>query len=615
LRQARRFTVVAVLLLGLAAAAAPAAEAAKPVKCKKGQVKERVKVRKGKAKVRCVKAKKAWPAPKAADMRAAGARFVLGRDFAKVRDRRGRRAKSLPKLLRRISPRAESALAAAAKAGLARMDARASASQAGSGCGGGGTLTSTFNAGGGQSVDMTMTGGADASLTLGMESSRGDRRVRLEIEFPGCERSNFESCPNAEGIHRGRDDRRISVRAFVIEGGRETWSQGYRLEGETTFRGVVSDDATLDYFEPHDTQVGVISLGGSSRGFSPLSMRMLVQRITRVEMPGGSFVLGPSTVNVTISSPDLTGPDATATERQIESGMREKADQQFRDIIAKAIDRYKAVEESWKTPNNCATIEFTPASNSHPLRSGDTGTVSAKVLSSRGGSPSRANWTHTGASNGTFTPATATAVPAGFTYSGITTAGDGIFVTGSWKAVSKAGVAQATWTQPTVSSAINTISGTFSGVQTVGPSIFSWTGEATFARIAPGEAADGTFQLRSASYTVTASGKAGSFDCDQSGTKTITQTTGSLTSAGQPPDKRAPYDLSGSIVAFSVEANTMIVQLSGCPPNSPTEILTGLTFKPLVFGGQSADGTDFSGHLTEDLGVITNWTWSMRGAP
>ena len=171
------------LLLGLATAVAPAAEAAKPVKCKKGQVKERAKVRKGKARTRCVKAKQAWPAPKAVDVRAAGTRYVLDQNYAKVRDRRGRRAKSLPKLLRKVHPRAETALAAAAKAGLARMDARA-ASQGGSGCGGsGGRISSTFDAGGGQSVDLTMTGGPDASLQLGMENRQGNRRVRIEIEF------------------------------------------------------------------------------------------------------------------------------------------------------------------------------------------------------------------------------------------------------------------------------------------------------------------------------------------------------------------------------------------------------------------------------------------------
>ena len=618
MRRARRTAVVAVLLLGLAAAAAPAAEAAKPLKCKKGQVKERVKVRKGKAKTRCVKARKAWPKPKAVDLRAVGTRYVLGQDFAKVRDRRGRRAKSLPKLLKRIHPRAGTALAAAAKAGLARMDTAATASQAGSGCGGGGTVSSTFDAGGGQSVDMTMTGGADASLQLGLESRQGNRRVRIEIEFPGCESHDFEACPTADGIHRGKDNRRIGVRAFVIEGGREVWSQGIRLEGETTFRGVVKDDATLDFFEPHNTEVGVISLGGSDRGFSPFSMRMLVQRITRVEMPEGSFALGASTVNVTISSPDLTGPAATATERQIESGMREKADQQFRDIIAKAITRYQRAEEHWKAPNTCATIQFTPASGTRPLRVGDTGSVSANLVSSRGGSPPRASWTHTGAGNGTFTPHTATAVPASFSYSGIVAAGEGIFVTGSWKAVSKAGVAQGTWTQPTTSSAINTISGTFSGDQDIGGSILNWAGEATFTRVAPGEGANGTFHLQSASYTVTASGRALHIACDQSGSKTITQTSGSMSATGQQPAGAAPYDLEGSIIPIGPTNSTMTVQLSNCadPENSPSSMVTSLAFTPLKMGGQSADGVDFGGSFSEAFpGLVTNWRWTMRGTP
>jgi hypothetical protein len=618
MRRARRTAVVAVLLMGLAALAAPAAEAAKPAKCKKGQVKERVKVRKGKVKTRCVKAKQAWPAPKPVDVRAVGTRYVLGQDYAKVRDRRGRRAKSLPKLLERIHPRADTALAAAAKAGLARMDARAAASQAGSGCGGGGTISSTFDAGGGQSVDMTMTGGSDASLQLGLESRQGDRRVRIEIEFPGCESTRLESCPTADGIVRGSDNRRIGIRAFVIEGGRETWSQGIRLEGETTLRGVVADDAKLDFFEPHNTEVGVLTLGGSSRGFSPLSMRMLVQRITRVDMRATppSYQLGPSTLNVTITSPDLTGPAATATERQIESGMRSRADEQFRDIVDKAIRRMRATEEGWNSPNRCATIQFTPASGTRTLRVGDTGSVSANLVSSRGGSPSRASWTQVGAGNATFSPATATAVPASFSYSGIAQAGEGIFVTGAWKAVSKAGVAQETWTQPTVSSAINTISGTFSGDQDIGGSILSWAGEATFRRVFPGPGGDGAFQLQSASYTVTASGRALHIDCQQSGTKTVTETAGDLTSTGQPPDRAAPYDLSGSIIPVGPFNSTMTVSLSGCSgSNPPSSMVTSLAFTPLKLGGQSADGVDFSGNLTDTQGMVTNWRWSMRGTP
>ena len=117
-------TTFAVLMLGLGLATAPAAVAyaagsdtaaeavkgkkkkKKPVKCKAGQVKERVKVGK-RTRTRCVAAKKAWPAPKPVDMRREGTSFVLDANYAKVRDRRGRKAKSLPKLLKRVHPRAE----------------------------------------------------------------------------------------------------------------------------------------------------------------------------------------------------------------------------------------------------------------------------------------------------------------------------------------------------------------------------------------------------------------------------------------------------------------------------------------------------------------------------
>jgi hypothetical protein len=297
--------------------------------------------------------------------------------------------------------------------------------------------------------------------------------------------------------------------------------------------------------------------------------------------------------------------------------MRAKADEQFRDIIAKAITRYQAAEEHWKGPNNCASIQFTPASGSHPLRVGDTGSVSANLVSSRGGSPPRATWTHTGAGNATFTPPTASSVPASFSYSGILAAGEGIFVTGAWKAVSKAGVAQDTWTQPTISSSINTISGTFSGDQNIGGSILSWVGEATFRRVVPGEGANGVFQLQSASYAITASGRALHIDCQQSGTKTITQTAGDLTVNGRPQDGLPPYDLSGSIIPLGPFNSTMTVNLSQCsdPENSPTSMVTSLAFTPLKIGGQSADGLDFSGSLTDTLGAVTNWRWTMHGTP
>ena len=129
MRRICRTSVVMALLLGFATAPTQVAQAAepdpsvqaaqkkkkkkKPVKCRAGQIKERVKVGK-RTRTRCVAAKKAWPAPKPVDMRTESASYVLGANLAKVRDRRGRKAKSLPKLLKRVHPRAEQALKAAA---------------------------------------------------------------------------------------------------------------------------------------------------------------------------------------------------------------------------------------------------------------------------------------------------------------------------------------------------------------------------------------------------------------------------------------------------------------------------------------------------------------------
>jgi hypothetical protein len=48
-------------------------------------------------------------------------------------------------------------------------------------------------------------------------------------------------------------------------------------------------------------------------------------------------------------------------------------------------------------------------------------------------------------------------------------------VTGAFKAVSKAGVAQGTWTQPTEDLIVNTIAGPFGRTWNAGGSIFTWT--------------------------------------------------------------------------------------------------------------------------------------------
>jgi hypothetical protein len=622
-----RTTCVVALVLGLAVTAVPAAQpagtdrdrpsaAAKKKRCKKGKVRQRVGKR-----TRCVKARKALPKPRAFDTRRTATTYLLGADLSRVRDRRGRRARSLPKLLRKVHPRAERALLAATKAGLARFDRRAAlgARAAQDGCTGSGSISSTFDAGGGLSVDMTTTAGPDASLQLGMESRNGNRQVRIEIEFPGCDRSRLESCPTAEGIVNGRDDRRIGIRASVVEDGRVTWSQGMTLQGETTLRGVVDDDAKLDFFEPHNTEQATLTLGGSGRGFAPVTIRTLVQRITRVDMPAGEYVLGPSIVDVSISSEGFGGAERRATEQDIASKMRREADKQFRDIIEKAMRRFRTIEDGWNRPNTCATIEFTPAPNSKTLHRGETGTLTARVQAKPGGAPSGAKWTRVSEVNAPFSPVTATGNPATFNHGAVTDAGPGIAVAGAFKAVSKAGVAQATWTQPTEGLVVNTIAGTFSGTWSAGGSVYTWTGTATFSRVLPGPGANGPFQLTSGSYTVTASGLdgTGATGCTQSGTKLIAMTAGDLTVSGQLPERLPPYDYSGSIIGLGPQS--MTVALSNCPdPNSPSQATVGLAFTALKMpaGEQSADGIDFSGTASEPFpGLTADWSWSLRGAP
>jgi hypothetical protein len=247
MRRSRCTPIIVVLVLALVAAAAPAARAAadserhasaaakkkkKAKKCRKGQVRERVR-----KKSRCVSVRKAWPKPKAIDVRKAAASYVLGASFSKLRDRRGKRLPCLPKLLRKVHPRARKALLGAAKAGLARFDARARVAQAPCGGPGRASTSSTYDAGGGLSVGITSTFGSDAAMQLNLESSRGNRRVRIEIEFPSCgDGAQLDPCPTADGTVRGRDTTRVGLRAFVYEGSREVWSQGISLHGETTFR-------------------------------------------------------------------------------------------------------------------------------------------------------------------------------------------------------------------------------------------------------------------------------------------------------------------------------------------------------------------------------------------
>ncbi|HEX5622200.1 MAG TPA: hypothetical protein VFX51_27485 [Solirubrobacteraceae bacterium] len=617
-----RIGIVLALALSLAlvpAAAAPASPepsgaVAKKKRCKKGKVRMKVGKR-----TRCVKLGKAFPKPKAIDVRKSAGAFVIGANFSKLRDRNGRRLPSLPKLLRQVDPKAESALQGALKAGLARMDAIASTARA-TGCTSSpGAIQGSYTSGG-VTVDLTLTA---QSLGMSMESLNGQRRVRMELEMPACGDGNaarVDDCPTADGIVRGSDNRHMTVRVTVTEGSTVVWSQGIALRGETTHKGFVEDTAKLRRLDVHNQEDSTLMLGGSSRGFAPLTIRTILQRLATVEMPSGTFNPAPSILAVEVSSSGISGSERREVEQQISGQARQQADRQFRDIVNDAITKYRERERGWNEPNRCATLTFTPASNTRRLRLGDSGTFTAAVQAKPGGSPSNATWTRVGAENATVTPGSASGGRPSFRYSGVQHVGAGIFVRATLKAVSKAGVARQAWTQPTLSDSINNITGSFSGVWNFGGSVLSWSGGATWLRAAPGSNANGQFALKTGSYTVTASGKdgTGGTDCTQTGTKAVTLTTNGFASVqGQPPAFTPPYTYSASAAAIGPSSSNMQVTLSGCSDQSYNgKVVTiGLPFSALETGSQtSADGITYTGHHT-DIAGVTSWNWNLHGTP
>ena len=137
-----------------------------------------------------------------------------------------------------------------------------------------------------------------------------------------------------------------------------------------------------------------------------------------------------------------------------------------------------------------------------------------------------------------------------------------------YKAVSKAGVAQKEWRQPTEGiPPINRIAGTFSGTQNSGGSVLDWNGSATYVRGSPGPGSNGYFTLQSGHYTVVASGRdgTGGTACRQSGTKTVAGASGDLDIHSQGDSDGPPYGYSGGLLGQLPDSQIMMVTLHDCP--------------------------------------------------
>ena len=207
-----------------------------------------------------------------------------------------------------------------------------------------------------------------------------------------------------------------------------------------TLHGQVDDDAKLQALK-------VVSVAGERTDFKlpqgSGSITLSVRSEVNVTMPGGT----PQTPRVQVGIATSGGFDQAAVNREADRAKAGYA-QSVLEIVKEEISNYRSRETAWQPANVCATATFDPASDTRRLHDGDSGQVKATVQDKGGIVAAKAKWTVADQRNGTIAPPTATGATPSFTYL-VTRAGAGIKLSGTFRVTSTAGVAEATWTQPT----------------------------------------------------------------------------------------------------------------------------------------------------------------------
>ena len=422
----------------------------KAVKCKKSQV--RVKIGKRRA---CQK--KALPKPKAGDPRLLLARSATG-DWSRLRSRRGKRLPSMPKLIRKLGPRAPTLLNRVTARGIARVDAlsapavaataRAAQSAECNNLDQAPRQRDTFTQrDGGTTATATATVGPDGA-SLGIELRGNEFTVSVDINLGICEPNEVQApqCPSAVGRLDGEIRYRMKVAIQVSRRGEDVWSQSAEVQRRTKLQGWADTDAKLDRLNVDDIETSTFRLGGSSRDYPPITIRTKLVRRAEVDMRSGAYTPDRSDISVTFTMDGLGGPDRAEAEDDVAERSRAEADRNFRAIVEKAIGGYRSRESRWQEANVCATLQLDPTSNSRPLRPGQAGAFNATAIAHEDGAQSELDATLSGQVNASFSPTRAGGQRATFNYN--VAGGARGKVTVTVRATSKAGVVRDTWEQP-----------------------------------------------------------------------------------------------------------------------------------------------------------------------
>jgi len=332
----------------------------------------------------------------------------------------------------------------------------------------------------------------------------------------------------------------------------------------------------------------------------------------------------------------LYGPERDDAEAEFERKTQADADRQSGAIIEKAMSGYRSREDAWQTANTCATLKFSPTSNSLTLRGGASGSLTTTAIAKADGGESELDAQLSDMQLAAFSPSRAGGQQARFEYSNVVgTAPPGSKVRAKVRATSKAGVAEDTWEQKIEPPfEINQISGNFSGSfsMPIGDRVahVTWTGSGRFERVAPPPGfpgATGNYILKAgqATYHYSGGNILGHAACDMRGSQFVDLFQDGGGSIGvtsidfTKPFEQGPHTY-GGLVSLSPDP-TVELTMENCIPAAEDEEGKKYTipvgYPPFDTGEeqfQSPDAIHYNGtHLESQSGVTYEWTWVLTG--
>lgn len=498
-------------------------------------------------KTTCKPLAKAIPKPKAIDIRLAHLQEALKLDPAKTL--KGKKAKKAKKKLLKALPKALAFIDRHGGSGRAPRLLSSAPALASAGCAPG-PAGPTGHTGGASVGTLGDNGGyIDASAGGGL---------RVRVTFVSCKgASNFRipECPTANGTVDASATGEFRATIEIWNGDQFVSRNSSTFEDKAKTHGEVGPDAKLRFIDVEHTQeIFIVASGG-------IVIRGGVTRKVRIEMPGGSY--DPAAASVRFYGDPIdakSGADA------------------FASTAASALSAYQAAEPRWSTfkAPYCAEPVFSPDSNTLKLKKGDSKQLAIHAKAKQdGGQATGAKWTLLGSVNADFSP-TSSESPAPTVSYTVTNAPPAGEVRVTVKFTSTAGVGEKSWTQPTETSAIERIDGTFSQLTDNGGSVFTAAGNATFQRWTPAilSAPEGSFKMVSGLYTFTASGKSvGTPLCSQKGSgQFAVQKDSEFSVFSQAFNEEPPYQYNFDVSSDNSSGlPTITVQYYGCS-GSATEL-------------------------------------------